>query len=159
MAICLWEQLFCCVSALAWGTPCFTPFEIRVCFLPLKAQGMVLACFSAFYRCLGTGVDWAKKTHGSLDTFWGEGTFDDKRGYRFGAGQGLVVEQGRCIAGPAYTIYIKASLDSVGNSILMSSDGWVHFLHKGLITTLLPFLPNSYFCQIQVGGQWPVREI
>jgi len=60
----------------------------------------------------------------SLETFWGEGTFDDKKGYRFGAGQGLVVEQARCISGPAYTIYIKASLDSVGNSIIMSSDGW-----------------------------------
>lgn len=59
----------------------------------------------------------------SLDTLWGEGTFDDKTGYRFGAGQGLVVEQSRCITGPAYTVYIRASLDSIGNSIILTSDG------------------------------------
>ena len=32
-----------------------------------------------------------------METFWGEGTFDDKTGYRFGAGQGLVVEHAQVL--------------------------------------------------------------
>jgi hypothetical protein len=58
-----------------------------------------------------------------METPWGEGTFDDKTGYRFGAGQGLLLLQGRCISGPAYTIFIKASFDSAANSVILSSDG------------------------------------
>ena len=92
------------------------------------------ACF-AFTSDLFGNTFW--RTIYSLETFWGEGTFNDKTGYRFGAGQGLVLEQTRCISGPAYTLYIKALLDSVGNSILLTSDGW-----------------DSHFWLLERDGHW-----
>lgn len=60
-----------------------------------------------------------------LQTTWGDGKFVSSSEYRFENGQGFGLEEGRCIAGPAYTIYIKAKLDvTAGLRRLIGSDGW-----------------------------------
>jgi hypothetical protein len=66
------------------------------------------------------------KTKGpSLEALWGEGWFSATRGYHFNKGEGLAVEQARCLKTSAYTIYIKASLDQIsGWRRLVMSDGW-----------------------------------
>jgi hypothetical protein len=83
--------------------------------------------------CLGGKLEYTFKqdmlisrTKGpSLEPLWGEGFFDDKRGYHFEAGEGLAIEQDRCLKSPAYTIYIKAALDlTTGWRRLVQSEGW-----------------------------------
>jgi hypothetical protein len=61
----------------------------------------------------------------SLEDLWGEGTFDANGRYRFEKGQGLALEQGRCLKSGAYTIYIKAAVDLVtGWRRVVQSEGW-----------------------------------
>jgi len=62
----------------------------------------------------------------SLQVVQGDGFFDANRGYRFTEGQGLQVDESRCIdSGKSYTIYMDVRLDSVDKTRgLISSDSW-----------------------------------
>lgn len=96
----------------------------------MSMRGSVLVCERP---CLKGKLDYTfkqdmliSKTKGpSLEALWGEGFFDATRGYHFEKGEGLAVEQNRCLKGSAYTIYIKASIDLVtGWRRLVQSEGW-----------------------------------
>ena len=63
----------------------------------------------------------------ALDPAWGEGSFDDPTlGYRFGAGQGLTVDESTCLINPEnITILMDVRLDiTSGYRNLLTSDGW-----------------------------------
>eukprot|EP00960_Hanusia_phi_P062612 765213-Hanusia_phi.AAC.3 len=61
----------------------------------------------------------------SLKAMWGEGTFDELRGYYFAEGMGLSVLQGSCLKDKSYTIYLKLQLDEVsGWHKLIGADAW-----------------------------------
>ena len=50
---------------------------------------------------------------------------DPSMSCRFGAGQGLSLDNDRCITGKAYTIYLEASLDTTsGWRRIIGADGW-----------------------------------
>ena len=57
---------------------------------------------------------------------WGQGTFDTKTGYTFRAGQGLVVDESRCIESTkTYSILIRAKLNQVDkNRGILTNEEW-----------------------------------
>ena len=96
----------------------------------MSMRAAVLACERP---CQGGKLDYtfkqdmliSKSKGPSLEALWGEGFFDAQRGYHFAKGEGLAVVQSRCLKTAAYTIYIKAAIDSVsGWRRLVQSDGW-----------------------------------
>ena len=62
----------------------------------------------------------------SLKALQGDGSFDANRGYRFQEGQGLQVDESRCIQSPkSYTIYMDVRLDKVDKiRALVTADSW-----------------------------------
>jgi len=62
----------------------------------------------------------------SLEAKWGQGTFDANAGYRFGVGQGLELDESKCIKdSKKYSALIDVKLDSVdGQRALLTSNEW-----------------------------------
>ena len=79
----------------------------------------------------------------SLTSPWGEGSFDvSNQWYRFGAGQGVSVDQSACIDDVSeWSIIVEARVDSTNSRLLIGSSAWGT---DGLyVDTVLRFTPAS----------------
>ena len=79
----------------------------------------------------------------SLTAPWGEGSFDsNNHWFRFGAGQGLLLDQANCISSVSqWSIIVEARLDNTNGRILIGSSAWGT---DGLFVDTVPrFTPAS----------------